>query len=122
MQASTSATSAKTHPDRSDGRPAKPCRLDELRIEAMKLARNPHRLPANHVPVYYAGGENIDRFRRRDSGARGPEDWIGSASALPATLLPPGASADAGVSRLPDGSSLRKAVNEDRTGWLGPEL
>jgi mannose-6-phosphate isomerase len=88
----------------------------------MKLTTNAHQLPANHVPVYYAGGENIDRFRRRASAVRGPEDWVGSVSALPAALLPPGASADAGVSRLPDGSSLRNAVSEDRTGWLGPEL
>ena len=104
----------------ADGRPG--LHLNELQIEMMNLTRNAHRLPANHVPVYYAGGENIDRFRRHASAARGPEDWIGSVSALPAALLPPGASADAGVSQLPDGSSLRNAVNEDRTGWLGPEL
>src|SRR5436305_542267 len=95
-------------------REARPCRMDELRIDLMKLTRNAHQLPANHVPVYYAGGENIDRFRRRASAARGPEDWIGSVNALPVALLPPGASADAGVSQLPDGSSLRNAVNEDR--------
>jgi mannose-6-phosphate isomerase len=97
------------------------CRLNERQIR-MKLTRTAHQLPANHVPVYYAGGENIDRFRRRAALAGGPEDWIGSVTALPAALLPPGAPADAGVSRLPDGSSLRNAVSEDRSGWLGPEL
>ena len=88
----------------------------------MKLTANPHQIPANHVPVYYAGGENIKRFRRCASAGSGPEDWIGSVSALPAALLPPGAPADAGISHLPDGSSLRNAVSEDRTGWLGREL
>jgi mannose-6-phosphate isomerase len=95
---------------------------DEPLDRTMMRTRTPHLLPANHVPVYYAGGENIDRFRRRAAAARGPEDWIGSVSALPPAILPPGAPADAGVSRLPDGSSLRDAVSEDRTGWLGPEL
>src|SRR5436305_8218075 len=88
----------------------------------MRLARTAHQLPANHVPVYYAGGEHIDRFRHGTAAAPGPEDWIGSVSSLPSAILPPGAPADAGVSRLPGGSSLREAVNEDRTGWLGPEL
>src|SRR5579871_2479317 len=88
----------------------------------MKLTRFAHQLPANHVPVYYKGGESIDRFRGRASAASGPEDWIGSVSALPLAILPAGAPADAGVSRLPDGSSLRDAVNQDRLGWLGPEL
>ena len=52
----------------------------------------------------------------------GPEDWIGSVSALPGSLLPAGAPADVGVSRLPDGTSLRTAVSADRVGWLGPEV
>jgi mannose-6-phosphate isomerase len=88
----------------------------------MNAARTAHRLPANQVPVYYAGGENIDRFRRHASARKGPEDWIGSVSALPAAILPPGAPADSGVSRLPDGTSLRTALAEDRAGWLGPDL
>jgi len=88
----------------------------------MTPARTAHRLPANHVPVYYAGGGNIDRFRRETSPVQGPEDWVGSVSALPKALLPPDAPIDVGVSRLADGTSLRTAVSKDRVGWLGPEL
>lgn len=80
------------------------------------------RLPANFVPVYYAGGENTARFRRISAAKPRPEDWIGSTAALPEMLLPPDEPRDAGVSRLPDGRSLRDAVREDRTGWLGPAL
>jgi len=74
------------------------------------------------VPVYYAGGENIDRFRRTDSTPPRPEDWIGSTTALPEMILPPDAPRDSGVSRLPDGRSLRDAVRDERNGWLGPDL
>ena len=88
----------------------------------MKAAQTPHLLPANYVPVYYAGGANIDRFRRNPAGARGPEDWVGSVSALPVAILPLGAPADTGVSRLSNGTSLRLAVETDRIGWLGPDL
>ena len=88
----------------------------------MKPAPIPWRLSANPVPVYYAGGENTDRFRRTTSAAPRPEDWIASTVALPEMLLPAGAPVDAGVSRFPDGRSLRDAVSDDRTGWLGPDL
>ena len=88
----------------------------------MNVNRTAHLLSANHVPVYYAGGTNIDRFRRRASSTSGPEDWVGSVSALPGALLPPGAPTDVGVSRLDDGRSLRTLVREDRAGWLGPDL
>jgi mannose-6-phosphate isomerase len=37
-------------------------------------------------------------------------------------ILPPDAPRDSGVSRLPDGQSLRDAVRDDRSGWLGPDL
>ena len=36
----------------------------------MKASATPHHLPANHVPVYYAGGANIERFRRQPAAAR----------------------------------------------------
>jgi mannose-6-phosphate isomerase len=88
----------------------------------MKASRTFHLLPANHVPVYYAGGAGIERFRRQPSPAAGPEDWIGSVSALPAAILPAGAPPDSGVSRLRDGTSLRDAIAADRTGWLGADL
>lgn len=80
------------------------------------------RLPANPVPVYYAGGTNIDRFRGTTSEPPRPEDWIGATTALPQMLLPADAPRDTGVSRLPDGRSLRDAVRDDRIGWLGPDL
>jgi mannose-6-phosphate isomerase len=84
-------------------------------------AARPHRLGANRVPVYYAGGEGIDRFRGNAHG-QGPEDWIGSVAALPASLLPPGADPESGVSRLEDGTSLRAAIHDDPEGWLGADL
>jgi mannose-6-phosphate isomerase len=84
-------------------------------------AQRPHRLGDNRVPVYYAGGEGINRFRG-DTRGRGPEDWIASVAALPAALLPPGADPDSGVSHLEDGTSLRTAIHNDPEGWLGAEL
>ncbi len=74
------------------------------------------------MPVYYAGGANIDRFRGETSFLQGPEDWVGSVSALPELIRPPNAPVDVGVSRLPNGKSLRTEVSEDRSGWLGPKL
>lgn len=88
----------------------------------MTLTTVPHRLPANFVPVYYAGGANIEAFRGEASTTKGPEDWIGSVSALPEALLGPSVPRDAGVSHLADGTSLRDAVRADRIGWLGPRL
>jgi mannose-6-phosphate isomerase len=110
---------AASHGENRDGQagPGEP-----KRGGAMKASETAHPLPANHVPVYYAGGANIDRFRRRASATQGPEDWVGSVSALPAAILPSGAPADTGVSRLADGTSLRAAVRDDRAGWLGPDL
>jgi mannose-6-phosphate isomerase len=80
----------------------------------------PQRLGINCVPVYYAGGEKISRFRGGDP-ARGPEDWVGSTAALPAALLA-GNDPTSGISRLEDGTLLRDAVRDDPSGWLGPEL
>ena len=82
--------------------------------------RRAYRLEDNRVPVYYAGGRRINRFRGlAPEPERGPEDWVGSVSALLEAIRPPGAPADIGVSRLPDGTSLAKAVGDDRAGWLG---
>lgn len=74
----------------------------------------------NRVPVYYAGGAGIDEFRGT-KGSSGPEDWVGSLSALPAAILPPGHPADTGVSRTPFGS-LADLVAADPAGWLGEWL
>ena len=81
----------------------------------------PLRMADNRVPVYYAGGANISAFRG-SSGADGPEDWVASLTALPSALLPPGVPADTGVSRTPDGGSLRELVAADPGGWLGRRL
>lgn len=80
----------------------------------------PYRLEDNRVPVYYAGGGRINAFRGLAAEPeRGPEDWVGSVSALLEAIRPPGAPADVGVSRLPDGTSLGEAVAADPAGWLG---
>jgi len=84
-------------------------------------AERPHRLGDNRVPVYYAGGDGINRFRG-DARGRGPEDWIASVAFLPAALLPPGADPTSGVSHLEDGTSLRTAIQDDPVGWLGAGL
>lgn len=81
----------------------------------------PQRLGPNKVPVYYAGGAGIDRFRGVAQEG-GPEDWVASVTAFPPHLLPPGADPEIGISRLPDGSSLRTAMERDPVGWLGPDL
>ena len=81
----------------------------------------PHLLDANKVPVYYAGGAGIDRFRG-SVGETGPEDWVGSVTAFPTALLPDGADPTIGVSRFQDGSSLAEAMALDPEGWLGHEL
>lgn len=81
----------------------------------------------NRVPVYYAGGTRITEFRTGDDSAGvgdedgGPEDWVGSVTALPTGLLPPGASPDTGVSMTAKGS-LRDLITADPTGWLGDRL
>jgi mannose-6-phosphate isomerase len=87
----------------------------------MPLSTRPHRLPANKVPVYYAGGAGIDRFRGA-AGAIGPEDWVGSVTAFPPALLPDGADPSTGISRLAGDLSLAEAVASDPSGWLGEEL
>lgn len=84
-------------------------------------ARLPLLLGDNRVPVYYAGGANISAFRGLGTSASGPEDWVGSLTALPAALLPVDAPVDTGVSRTADGS-LGELVAADPAGWLGAGL
>ena len=73
--------------------------------------RLPLLLPDNRVPVYYAGGRNISAFRGLSEQASGPEDWVGSLTALPAALLPADAPPDTGVSQhragFPGGTGRR---------------
>jgi mannose-6-phosphate isomerase len=66
--------------------------------------------------MFYAGGERIDRFRGLAAAGGGPEDWVASITQLP------GAPAGTGISWLPDGTSLRAAVQADPMGWLGAPL
>ncbi|WP_214110535.1 class I mannose-6-phosphate isomerase [Acrocarpospora catenulata] len=78
-------------------------------------------LADNRIPVYYAGGERISEFRGGGDSPTGPEDWVGSLTALPAALLPPGYPQDTGVSRT-DRGSLRDLVKAAPQAWLGEEL
>lgn len=82
----------------------------------------PWQLGDNRVPVYYAGGEHIDDFRGGPGERSGPEDWVGSLSALPAAILGTDHPADTGISRLPDGTSLADVVRADPQAWLGHAL
>jgi mannose-6-phosphate isomerase len=70
----------------------------------------------NRMAMFYAGGERIDRFRGLATPAVGPEDWVASVTQLP------GAPDGTGISWLPDGTSLRVAVDADPVGWLGAPL
>jgi mannose-6-phosphate isomerase len=81
----------------------------------------PIRLPDNRVPVYYEGGEGIDRFRVEPGDRRGPEDWVASLCRLPSGMGSSDA-VDAGLSTTTDGTALVDLVNDDPVGWLGAEL
>ncbi|MFY1631766.1 class I mannose-6-phosphate isomerase [Solwaraspora sp. WMMB335] len=102
--------------------------MDEAAMTTQGPPR-PLRLGDNRVPVYYAGGERISRFRAGDArpdpagppAPVGPEDWVGSLSALPPALIPAGHPVDAGVSRTAAGT-LTDLVAADPAGWLGPQL
>ncbi|MDW3213858.1 MAG: class I mannose-6-phosphate isomerase [Ilumatobacteraceae bacterium] len=78
-------------------------------------------LPDNRVPVYYQGGEGIDRFRAVPGERRGPEDWVASLCTLPPRV---GAtdSGDAGLSVTADGVVLADLIAADPVGWLGEGL
>lgn len=79
-------------------------------------AGRPHRMADNRMAMFYAGGARIDRFRGLTTPAVGPEDWVASITQLP------GAPEGTGISWLPDGTSLRRAVDADPVGWLGEAL
>ena len=85
------------------------------------VSTRPHRLGPNKVPVYYAGGAGIDRFRD-EAGTEGPEDWVGSVTRFPEVLLPADADPLTGISRFPDGTPLDSVIQADPSGWLGPAL
>lgn len=74
------------------------------------IPATPYVLPPNVPRTFYSGGGHIGRFRARagyPDVPAGPEDWIGSVVAR-------WGGGDAGLSRLPDGTSLRDALGEVR--------
>jgi mannose-6-phosphate isomerase len=76
-------------------------------------ATMPVPLGPNQPPRFYRGGERIASFRGlADPGDHGPEDWVGSTT----TVF--GAAED-GLTRLPDGRTLRAAVEADPEAYLG---
>lgn len=71
-------------------------------------------LAANQPSHFYPGGENIARFRGvRPTGGNRPEDWVGSATSRFGT-------ASTGLTVLPDGRTLRAAIEQEPERWLGP--
>jgi mannose-6-phosphate isomerase len=88
----------------------------------VELVHAPRRMPDNRVPVYYKGGDGIDRFRVKPGGFNGPEDWVGSLTRLPKSMLGADVSPDTGVSMTVESESLRDLVDRDPHGWLGRNL
>ena len=77
----------------------------------------PLRMPDNRVPVYYEGGEGIDRFRAEPGARRGPEDWVASLCRLPASIIGATGSCEAGLSHA-DSSEALKASIAVEGGWV----
>jgi len=73
-------------------------------------------LEPNLQPRPYRGGSRLAAFRGLGTapGERYPEDWIGSVTKVMQ-------SDEAGLSRLPGGTTLRDAVESDPASYLGPE-
>lgn len=82
----------------------------------------PMLLDDNRVPVFYAGGDQINDFRGLAEPVPGPEDWVGSLVTLPSAILPPDADPTSGLSRVADGTTLLDLVAADPHGWLGADL
>jgi mannose-6-phosphate isomerase len=71
-------------------------------------------LPPNQPPHFYRGGAAIADLRGLPPGAeRAPEDWVGSTT----TRF---GSADVGLTRLPDGTALKAAIEAQPDDYLGP--
>jgi mannose-6-phosphate isomerase len=73
-------------------------------------------LPPNQpTDRFYRGGRRIDEFRRGPrSGARSPEDWIGSTTCVRGHC-------PVGRTRLDDGTTLAESVAATPEWWLGAE-
>jgi len=82
---------------------------------ALAPVLGPLQLGANQPKQFYRGGEAIVAFRGVPSSHEpGPEDWVAS------TTVRFG-QAPAGLSKLPDGTYLKDAVERGPEAWLGPE-
>ena len=75
----------------------------------------PVALPANQpANRFYLGGARIAAFRGVPvAGDHVPEDWVASVTTV-------AGSGELGLTRLPDGRTLRAALAADPQGWLGP--
>ena len=73
-------------------------------------------LPSNCPPDrFYRGGRKITEFRGEPPGSdREPEDWVASTTTLAGEV-------SLGLSALPDGQSLKAAIEEHPEAWLGHE-
>ena len=74
----------------------------------------PTALPPNQPRQFYRGGRAIAAFRTGNAGRAeefGPEDWVVSTTTL--------FGQDAGLSSLPDGTTLRDAIAADPVSYLG---
>lgn len=72
-------------------------------------------LGPNQPTQFYQGGAGIARFRGTPQpSAYSPEDWVGSTTSI---FSRPGL----GLSRLPDGSTLRSAIAAAPEAFLGPD-
>jgi mannose-6-phosphate isomerase len=73
----------------------------------------PFTLPPNILRHFYAGGERIAALRGAEPFDHTPEEWIGAAN--------PTFDGSRGLSRLPDGTLVRDAIEADPEAFLGPE-
>jgi mannose-6-phosphate isomerase len=72
-------------------------------------------LGPNQPAHFYRGGAGIARFRDiAQPSENSPEDWLASTTSI---FSRPGV----GLTRLPDGETLRDAIAADPAGFLGPE-
>jgi mannose-6-phosphate isomerase len=84
-------------------------------------AVRPLKLADNRVPVFYAGGAKINKFRVQANEVQGPEDWVGSITKLPPSILPQGANSKTGTSVTEEGF-LDDLITANPQAWLGEEL
>ena len=73
----------------------------------------PLTLPPNVLRHFYAGGDRIAALRETPLADHSPEEWIGAANTT--------FDGSRGLSRLPDGTLVRDALDADPEGFLGPE-